>query len=103
MSKVTIFENSATIKLVGRIIYYGTRAEILKVPFEERTVSTEKKVVFHISWLFNKNCPFFLLIGNIRKVFCQTLNDKSAGILRFKKLTLLTGNLKKVYKNHLLL
>ena len=58
MSKVTIFENSATIKLVGRIIYYGTRAEILKVPFEERT---EKKVVFHISWLFNKNCPFFFI------------------------------------------
>ena len=60
MSKGTIFENSATIKLVGRIIYYGTRAEILKVPFEERTVSTEKKVVFIFLSYLMKIVHFFL-------------------------------------------
>ena len=42
---------------------------------------------------------FFLLKEDIRKVFCQILNklniDNSAGILRFKKLTLLLAILKR--------
>ena len=70
-------------------------SRFLKYFSRKRTVSTEKKVVFYI-------CSFFLLlIEDIRKVFYQILNKlniKSAGILRFKKLTLLTGNLKKVFK-----
>ena len=50
---------------------------------------------------------FFLLIEESRKIYCQILNklniNESVGIMTLRKLTLLTGNLKAVCKNCLLL
>lgn len=76
---------------------------LLKSFSEKRTVSDKKKYMVIFSYLIKLiKLTTFVFTEELRKIYCLVLNklniDESAGTLRFKKLTLLTGNLKTVYK-----
>lgn len=77
---------------------------LLKSFSQKRTVSEKKDTAIFSNLI--KLTVFFVFTEELRKIYCQVLNklniDESAGTLRFKKLTLLTGNLKTVYKNYLI-